>query len=120
MMSLTATVRKDSFVMEHLRAFTPESNPQSPADPIPASFDPVANPIIAEHFFGVPPDIRRQRQAEHLHRLGARPVLEALVEVADGRDLGLVLDAFARLDPDIVNAVGGADFPAPPIHEVGR
>ncbi len=105
--------------MDHIRAFAPESNPQSPADPIPVDFDPVANPILAEHFFGVSPtDVRRQRQAEHLHRLGARPVLEALVEVADGRDLGLVLDAFARLDPDVVNAFGGADFPAPPLHEV--
>ncbi len=61
-------------------------------------------------------NLHRQRQAEHLHRLGARPVLEALVEVADGRDLNL--DAFARLDPDIVNALGGDDFPPQPLHEV--
>ncbi len=105
--------------MEHIRASFPESNPLSPPDALPVGFDPVANPILAKHFFGAfPTDVRRQRQAEHLHRLGARPVLEALAEVADGRDLGLVLDAFARLDPDIVNAFGGADFPAPPLHEV--
>ncbi len=88
---------------------------------IPPGLDPDRFPIVTQHVYGIDPaDLRRQRQAKHLHRLGARPVLEALVEVADGRDLGLVLDAFAQLDPDVVNAFGGADFPAPPIHEVGR
>ena len=93
----------------------------NPPMTVPSGLDPDRFPIITQHVYGISPaELRRQRQAEHLHRLGARPVLEALVEVADGRDLGLVLDAFAALDPDIVNAVGGADFPAPPIHAVER
>ncbi len=38
-------------------------------------------------------DLRRQRAAEHLHGLGPRPVLEALVEVEAGADLDSVLAA---------------------------
>lgn len=63
-------------------------------------------------------DLRFQRAAAHLHRLGPRPVLEALIEVANGHDLYRVLANFARLDPDIVSALGGDRMPPTPIHEV--
>ena len=65
-------------------------------------------------------NIRRQRHAEHLYRLGARPVLEALVEVGTGRPLDTVLAEYGRLDADIVTALGGDDFPPQPLHEVRR
>ena len=54
-------------------------------DSAPADFDAAAHPIIAHHFFGVEPlrqigdiadnvvaDLKRQRQVEHLYRLGPR------------------------------------------------
>src|SRR5262245_26343008 len=48
---------------------------------------------------------RRQRLAAHLHRCGPRPVLEALLAVERGQSLDLVLEDFARLQPDIYEAV---------------
>ena len=64
-------------------------------------------------------DFRRQRSAQHLHRLGPRAVLEALAEVADGGDLDRVLSSYGRLDPEIVRALRGDRFPPPlPLHVV--
>ncbi len=60
----------------------------------------------------------RERLAEHLHRLGSRPCLEALIEVADGADLDGVLTRYSRLDPDIVKALRGDRFPPLPIYAV--
>ncbi len=64
-------------------------------DSAPGIFDAATYPIIGEHFFGIEPfrpighvaaeivaDLRRQRQIEHIHRLGARAVSELLYEVA--------------------------------------
>lgn len=61
-----------------------ESRPRSP-DCAPADFDPGAHPILARHWFGIEPprstgqvagevvaNLRRQRQIEHVHRLGPR------------------------------------------------
>jgi hypothetical protein len=58
-----------------------------------------------------PRNIRRQRLARHLHAAGPRPVLEALLDVADGRDLDTTLEDFARLDPETYVAVGADHFP---------
>ena len=60
---------------------------------------------------------RRQRHAEHLHRLGPRPVLEALIEVEDGHHLDRVLADFARLDPEVVRDLDGDRF-APSVFAV--
>ena len=97
----------------------------------PADFDPGTHPILAIHFFGLEPprpvgsiaaalvaNPRRQRAAEHLHNLGPRPVLEALVEVEAGADLDRVLTDFAQLEPKTVSRLGGDRFPALPIYEV--
>ena len=64
-------------------------------------------------------NLRRQRLAERLHRLGPRPVLEALAEVEAGKPLDTVLAEYARLDPDIVNALHGDDFPPSPLYVLG-
>lgn len=64
--------------------------------------------------------LRRQRQAEHLHRLGPRPVLEALIEAAETGDLDATLERFGRLDPEVVEALGADEFPPTPIYEVRR
>ncbi len=87
--------------------------------PLTVPLDPDRHHIILQHVFGTnPAELRRQRQAEHLHRLGARPVLEALIEVANGRDLDCVLADFGRLDGAIVRALAADRFAPAPIHEV--
>ena len=57
-----------------------------------------------------PRSARRIRLAEHLCRCGPRPTLEALLAVADGQDLDFVLEDFARLQPEIFEAVGADRF----------
>jgi|SRR4029077_5822401 hypothetical protein len=54
---------------------------------------------------------RRQRLAAHLHRCGARPVLEALVAVELGQQLDDVLDSFARIPVRIYHALGANELP---------
>ncbi len=101
------------------------------ANELQVGFNPAAHPIIARHFFGVEPfrpigevtnnvviDLKRQRQAAHLLSLGPRPVLEALIEVAAGAELDTVLADYARLDREVVIALGGDKFP-PSIFAVG-
>ena len=97
----------------------------------PADFDPAEYPIIARHWYGIAPlhpigkvaaqfvaDRRRQRQFEHVTRLGSRAVGELVYEVAAGEDLDHALDAYERLTPDLLKALGGDRFPPVPIHEV--
>ena len=62
--------------------------------------------------------LRRQRAAEHLHRLGPRPVLEALIEVGVGRDIDDVLARFGKLDGAVVRALGADRFPPAPLQRV--
>jgi len=52
-----------------------------------------------------------QRAAERLHALGARAVLEAMIEVARGSNLDAVLENYARLDPAVVRELGADRFP---------
>ena len=100
---------------------------------LPANLDPAAHPIIARHFFGVEPfcptgtvavkvitRLRRERQIEHVYRLGVRAVAEMLFEVAGGEDLDRALEAYGRLTPDLLKALGGDQFPPAPLHEVRR
>ncbi len=112
----------------------PRDNPTGPTKQVPAApldFDPAACPILAEHFFdteGAPPvgetttevliGLRRERQIEHLHRLGPRAVGELLYEVAEGGDLDRALDSYERLTPSLLKALGGDRFPPAPLHEI--
>ncbi len=90
------------------------------------NFDPAPGPIIAKHWFGIEPlcpnghvaDLRRQRQIEHLHLLGPRAVGELLREVAEDDDLDRALEAYGRLTPDLLKALGGDQFPPLPVHGV--
>ena len=97
----------------------------------PHGLDPAAHPIIARHFFGVEPlhpigetvaevpaGLRRQRQIEHVYQLGVRAIGELLREVADSENLDRALEAYARLTPELLKALGGDRFPPFPIHEV--
>ena len=92
------------------------------------NFDPAPGPIIAKHWFGIEPlrpnghvaNLRRQRQIAHLHLLGPRAVGELLQEVAEDDDLDRALEAYGRLTPDLLKALGGDPFPPAPLHEVRR
>ncbi len=97
----------------------------------PIGFDPAAFPILALHFFDIGPlhpigpiaaalvaNPHRQRAAEHLHNLGPRLVLEALVEVEAGADLDRVLADFAQLDPETVRQLNGDKSWRAPLREV--
>ncbi len=87
------------------------------------------HPIISRHWVGVDPfrpigdvaavmvaDLKRQREVEYLHRLGPRAIGEMLREVANGEDLDRAIEAYQRLTPDLLKAVGGDRFPPLPIH----
>ncbi len=103
---------------------------ESARNSVSTDFDAATHPIIARHWFGVEPSrpigrtvtavttFRRQRQIEHVYRLGLRAVGELLFEVAEGEDLDRALKAYQRLTPDLLKAVGGDRFPPLPIHEV--
>lgn len=54
---------------------------------------------------------RRQHPARHLHSCGPRPVLEALIEVADGKPLDAVLADFGRLPAELYAALGADVLP---------
>jgi hypothetical protein len=58
-----------------------------------------------------PRNVRRQRLALHLHEAGPRPVLEALLDVANGRDLDVTLEDFARVSASTFHEVGARDLP---------
>ena len=102
------------------------------ADEPPFNFDATANPILSQHWFGLEPlhpiahvaadvvlaDLRRQRQIEHLYLLGPRAVGELLQEVAKDDDLDRALEAYGRLTPDLLKALGGDQFPSAPLREV--
>jgi hypothetical protein len=57
----------------------------------------------------------RERLVEHIHRLGARPVCELLLEIAEQGDclakLDQRLEAYASLNPAVVRALGADRFP---------
>ena len=55
--------------------------------------------------------IRLQRLAAQLHALGPRATYEFLRELMAGADLFSRLEAYARLDPDTVWALGGDVLP---------
>ena len=49
---------------------------------------------------------RRQRLVAHLHAAGHRSCLEALLEVACGRDLDEALESFGRIPVEIYRTLG--------------
>ena len=55
------------------------------------------------------------RLATHLHALGVRPVAECLLELAGVDELIHQLERYARLSPEIVEALGADKFPPFPL-----
>ena len=67
--------------------------------------------------------IKFQRLVGHLHTLGPRPVAELLTELCGTdeqarSDVLHLLEKYGGLDPELVHALGGSVFPAPPLHAV--
>jgi hypothetical protein len=58
--------------------------------------------------------VRLQHLARRLHALGERPLFHYLDEVERGYPLRAHLEAYGRLDPDVVAALSGTHF-APPL-----
>ena len=112
----------------------PVRNVESPGanPPIPPNFIPADYPILSRHWFGIHPtngtaharDLRFQRDVEHLHKLGPRALHEFFSEVAAERGIRTYLEdqigAFANLDPDVLQALGGDRMAPNPIRRVGR
>jgi hypothetical protein len=64
--------------------------------------------------------LRLQRQAIALHQLGPRPLAEFIAEIiARHPDLQERVDAYLRLTPEVLAAVGADRFP-PQVFEVRR
>jgi hypothetical protein len=69
--------------------------------------------------------LRLQRGAEHLHRLGARPTAELLAEVATRIGglpciLNLLTEFERRITPGMLRASGGDRFPTRRLRVVPR
>ncbi len=101
------------------------------ATPVPEGFNPAEFPILAEHWYGLQPraqaDDRQPEPVgdiERLHRLGPRPQYELLREIERrygfARFIRERVKAYGELDPELVQALGGARFPEAPVHEVRR
>ncbi len=97
---------------ENVRAEQLDGSEDSPTD---RNFQPLGDLTAA-----ITAELRRQRAARHLHRLGPRPILEALRQVEAGGSIDDVLCEYQRLDPTTVRAIGADDFPQIPIYEVPR
>ncbi len=65
---------------------------------------------------------RIELKLEQLHAIGPRPIAELLVEFAGGElaVLEMEIDRFLRIEPEIYVALGGDQFPSPPIHSVAK
>lgn len=53
---------------------------------------------------------RRQALSRHLCEAGPRPTYEALIEIAAGADLDVVLERFGRVPVSTYHAVGASEF----------
>ena len=62
--------------------------------------------------------VRMARQVHHLHQLGERTLLEFLIEFVGiddnlSFDLGLLLDRYGRLTPEMIDALDGRELQMP-------
>lgn len=56
-------------------------------------------------------DGRLRYLARQVHRLGERPLYELLREIANGADLAIRLEVYARLPADFIKSYGGDVLP---------
>ncbi len=66
--------------------------------------------------------MRFRRQVIRLHRLGPRVTAELLAEIGAERGITTIIDQkmekYINIDPAALEATGGDQFPAVPIHAV--
>lgn len=95
--------------------------------PCEAGNDPRQFPILSRHWGDLHPaeivsDLRFHRQVERVHALGARVTAELLAEIGAERGIQTIIDqklaTYAKVDPGMIEAVGGDDFWPVPLHEV--
>ena len=73
-----------------------------------------------------PDKLRRQHLAARIRQLGPRPLLELIEEVLAAVSssyhgaIDEIIETYARLNPDLVKAIGGDRFPPGPLHIVRR
>ena len=67
-------------------------------------------------------DLSFRRDVQQVHRLGDRVFGELLAEIGAERGIQTIIDQklkkYASLDPEALEATGGADFWSVPIHKV--
>ncbi len=67
-------------------------------------------------------DMKFRRQVLRLHRLGPRITAELLAEIGAERGITTIIDQkmekYINIDPAALEATGGDQFPAVPIHAV--
>ena len=87
--------------------------------PGPDKLDPLIRPVSTDRGGEVLAGPHFERQVEHLHRLGPRPTAELLIEIArcTGQSSFIAhrLEEYARLDRDILRALGADRFPPMPL-----
>jgi hypothetical protein len=93
-----------------------DRDPLDPPEAAPTSVRPCSRRLLT--------DSRLQWACRHRHRLGPRPVAHCFAELlgrigAEPAMLDTVLD-WQRLDPDVIAALGGGDFPPVRLCEVPR
>ena len=66
-------------------------------------------------------DMRFRREVKRLHRLGPRVLAELLAELAAERNIRVLverkIDKYTELDPEVLEAAGGAGFWPFPVRE---
>ena len=71
---------------------------------------------------GVIADLRRQRHARQLHRLGPRVLDALLIEIGAERGITTIIEqkvaVYAQLDPEALEAAGGDRFWLAPLLEI--
>ena len=69
-------------------------------------------------------DLEFRRKVERLYARGPRPIAELLAELGAERSITTIietkLDRYLEVDDASLDATGGREFPAIPLHEVRR
>jgi hypothetical protein len=99
--------------MAQIHAFHPDGDNPGPLARVDAAVPPGPDnpPIFTAIGSRHARSARLQRLAAHLHAAEPRPCLEALIEVAHGRDLDDVLERFARIRVNTYRALGADELP---------
>ena len=100
-----------------------ERNDRSPVGAAPARDEretPAGGSAPRRNLTPAPPQERLRHLAQQIHRLGERPLYELFRELEAGAPLLPRLEAYARLDPEFIRALGGDRLPPPHIVPGGR